>query len=86
MKKRRKNKKIKDLSYEKNEEVIVLEAGEMLEDLEKNDSVPQAKINEENEAKMGEEDSMAMSLARGEKKKKRKAKLREDLEKQEQEL
>jgi hypothetical protein len=58
----------------------------MLEDLEKNDSVPQAKINEENEANMGE-DSMAMSLARGEKKKKkRKAKLREELEKQEQEL
>jgi hypothetical protein len=86
VKKRRKNKKIKDLSHEKNDEVIVLEAGEMLEDLEKNDSVTQAKINEENEANMGE-DSMAMSLARGEKKKKkRKAKLREELEKQEQEL
>ncbi len=86
MKKRKKQKKIKDLSPENNDEVIVLEAGEMLEDLEKNENLPQAKINEENEANMGE-DLMAMSLVKGEKKKKkRKAKLREELEKQEQEL
>jgi hypothetical protein len=64
IKKKKKNKKIKDLSPENNDEIIVIEAGEILEDSDKKDNRQPYNLTEENENVQIEGNSVIMGQAR----------------------